>query len=378
MALRSAGFAGELVLLGAENHLPYDRPPLSKTVLTQGADPDLALGLEQSGVKVGLGVRATGLDLAARTLLTDAGPEPYDALVLATGAAPVLLPGGGPQLSLRTVEDALRLRERLAPGARVVLIGAGWIGAEVATAALALGCHVTCLEGLETPLAGPLGVEVGARFLPWWHDVDLSLGVRVREVVAEGVLLDDGELVPADVVLTAVGVRPETAWLAGSGLVIGPAGVPVDADRRTSDPNVYAVGDVASRWSDRLGAPVHGGHWDEAASGPTAVAATILGTPRGADEVPYFWSDQFGRKVQYVGQHRPEDTVVLREHADPEKWGAAWLDTEGRITAHLSIGFPRSMVQARAALAERRVIDPETCRDLTQPLAILEDAIKGR
>jgi len=357
VALRQAGHAGGIVLVGAEEHRPYDRPPLSKAVLTD-PDEDPDLGLDLDGVDLRLGVRATGLDLGGRTLGTDSGDVRYDALVLATGAEPVVLPGDGPQVTLRTKEDAVRVRAALVPGARIVLVGAGWIGAEVATAALAAGCDVVALEAGPAPLAGPLGPDVAARFLPWWAGVDLRTGVLVERVESGGVRLGDGSLVPADLVVSGVGVRPAVGWLQDSGLELTAGGVAVDGDGRTSDPHVFAVGDVASRHSPRLGERVHSGHWDEAVNGATAVANAVLGRPQGTDRVPYFWSDQFGRKVQYVGQHGALDTAVLREHDDPEKWGVAWLAEDGRLTAHLNVGFPRAMVRARAALEAGKVVDP--------------------
>lgn len=367
-ALRSAGYEGEILLIGDELHDPYDRPPLTKAFLQGEVDIDLGLGLADRGVVHVRGERATGLDLGERCVRTDCSSYAYGALVIATGAQPIRLPGDGPQVTLRTREDAENLRDALVPGARLVLVGAGWIGAEVATAALARGCRVTCVELGSTPLEGPLGPEVGERLRPWWSDVDLRTSTKVREVTMGGVLLADGELVPADVVVTGVGVRAETGWLADAGLAVECGALAVDADRRTSDPHVFAVGDVAARWSDVLGQRVHPGHWDEAVNGALAAARAIVGTPKASDDIPYFWSDQFGRKLQYVGQHRPADRVLIREHDDPGRWGAAWVDVDGRLTAHLSVSFPRAMVQARAAIAERRIIDPSRARSLTEPL----------
>ena len=367
VALRSAGFTGEIVLVGEELLAPYDRPPLTKACLHQEVDTDLGLGLAELGVDFAPGERAETLDLARRRVWTDRSARDYDFLVVATGARPVTLPGAGPQVTVRTATDADRLRRSMVPGARVVIIGAGWIGAEVATAALSHGCQVTCVELGSTPLEGPLGPTVGSRVLPWWADVDLRTSTAVREVTADGVLLADGELIGADVVVTGVGVRAETGWLAEAGLVVESGAVSVDMDRRTSDPFVFAVGDVAARWSDLLGQRVHAGHWDEAVNGAVAAASAIMGTPKAVDDVPYFWSDQFGRKLQYVGQHRPDDRVTLREHDDPARWGAAWTDAEGRLTAHLSVGFPRAMVQARAAIAERRIVDPGRVGSLVEP-----------
>ncbi len=171
--------------------------------------------------------------------------------------------------------------------------------------------------------------------------------------------MTDASLIPADLVVTGVGVRPASGWLVDSGLELSGGGVAVDSDGRSSDPRVFAVGDIAARHSPRLGERVHSGHWDEALNGAAAVARTIVGQPLGVDRVPYFWSDQFGRKVQYVGQHRPGDRVVFREHDDPAKWGVAWVDHAGHLTGHLNVGFPRSMVRARAALESGAVVDPE-------------------
>ena len=364
VALREAGFGGDIVLVGAEQHPPYDRPPLSKAALLSGGDTTFGYDFDALDVKVRWGEQAESLDLAERLVTTSRGGLFYDVLVAATGAHPVRLPGTGDQNLLRTRDDADRLRHKLEPGARVVIVGAGWIGAEVATAALARGCTVTCLEGAETPLAVQLGHEVASRFLPWWAAADLRCGVQVREVTPDGVVLPDGSSIAADVVVTGVGVRPATQWLTGSGLELD-RGVLVDCDRRTSDAHVYAVGDIASRWSPRYQSRVVGGHWDEAIHGPTAAAAAIVGAPKGIDDVPYFWSDQFGRKIQYVGQHSPDDHLVLRTSDDPAKWGAAWVGPDGVLRAHLSVGAPRAMANARAAIDQARRVDVESIRSLT-------------
>jgi NADPH-dependent 2,4-dienoyl-CoA reductase/sulfur reductase-like enzyme len=357
VALRAAGFSGSITLVGAEPHTPYDRPPLSKAVLATGEDTTLDYDFEALEVTLRLGERAQALDRTQQVVRTDMAEHPYDVLVLATGAEPVRLPGDGRQICLRTREDAAEVHAALVPGARVVLVGAGWIGAEVATAALAHGCSVACLEYAPVPLAAQLGPDVAPRLVPWWEGVDLRTGVRVAEMTAAGVRLGDDTVVPADLVVTGLGVRPATGWLATSGLELD-GGVAVDSDRRTSDPNVYAVGDVAARWSPRYAARVTGGHWDEAVNGPGAAAAAIVGAPKGVDDIPYFWSDQFGRKIQYVGQHAPSDRAVFRQHAtDPAKWGVAWLSSDDRLTAHLSVGFPKAVVRARAAIEDRRQVD---------------------
>lgn len=351
-ALRRAGFTGELVMVAAERHLPYDRPPLSKDVLRGERDrAGLPFDPEALAVRVRTGTRATGLDLARRRVETTDGAVDFDGLVIATGASPVRLPGDGPQFVLRTLEDAWALRERLRPGTRVVVVGASWIGAEVATAALAAGCRVTCLEAGPAPLAQALGERAGRVFQPWWEGVDLRLGTPVARVRDDGVELADGGTVPADVVITGVGVRPETAWLAGSDLVVD-RGVVVDEHLRASAPGVVAVGDVAARWSPRFGTRVVAEHWDDAANAPAvAVAALLAGEDAGDlpvyDPVPYFWSDQFGHKIQYVGHHGRHDRCEITDDG-----AVRWFDASGRLTAWLGVDRPRDLVAARRAVGQ--------------------------
>jgi NADPH-dependent 2,4-dienoyl-CoA reductase/sulfur reductase-like enzyme len=369
-ALRAAGYDGPITLVGAESSAPYDRPPLSKEGLLGELDTTLSPALADLGVTAHLGERAVALDPTARVVRTDRAEHGYDDLVVATGADPVRVPGAGDQLLLRTRGDAQRLREVLRPGARLVVIGAGWIGAETATAASTLGCRVVCVESAPAPLTVQLGEEIANRLAGWWSDVDLRCNTQVSEVGDGGVLLADGTIVDADVVVTAVGVRPAVGWLEGSGIRLD-GGVAVDADRRSSDPHVFAVGDAAARWSERLAARVRSGHWDEAVTGPSAVAAAITGSPQGRDDVPYFWSDQFGRKVQYVGQHTATCRAVLRTSDDPERWGMAWLAPDGRMTAHLSVSAPRAMAQARRAIETGLPVDPDLLPDLfARPLPL--------
>ncbi|EME56971.1 oxidoreductase [Rhodococcus ruber BKS 20-38] len=375
-ALRAEGFDGELELLCAESTPPYDRPPLSKSVLLEPQDTTFDVDYAALGVELRLGARARSLDTAARVVHTDAGAHSYDALVVATGAAPVTLPGAGRQLVLRTAADAERLRAELRPGARVVLVGAGWINAEIATTALSLGCSVTCVEAGPRPLAGPLGAQVAERLHAWWEGVDLRCGTGVGEITPGGLTLDDGTALPADVVVTGIGVRPDVGWLSGSGLEID-RGVVVDESLRTSDPSVFAVGDVAMRWSPRFGTRLGGEHWDEARTGPATVAGALLRpqSPPVFDPIPYFWSDQFGHKIQFVGYRSESDDMVVREGADG-KWGAAWFDAAGQLTAHLSVDSPRHMVQARMAIDRRAVVDPDAIRDLSAPLQAPAPAVK--
>ena len=357
--LRREGFEGSLTVIAAEPHPPYDRPPLSKEVLL-GTRDDSALRFDPVALTVDLrlGTPATSVDIAERVVRTAGSDLPYDGLVLATGATPVRLPGDGEQLTLRTVDDALALRSRLRPGARVVVIGASWIGAEVTTAALARGCHVLCVEAGPAPLAQALGTEIGEALLPWWRDVELHLETKVRAVTHGAVALADGWELPADVVVVGVGVRPETGWLASSGLELD-RGVVVDEHLRASAPGVVAVGDVAARWSPRWQTRLRVEHWDDAVMAPAVAAKTLLqpdGEPLPVhDPVPYFWSDQFGHKVQYVGHFTAADRMVWRGAGDerPENRGraVAWIDPHGRLTALLAIDRPKDVAQARRAIA---------------------------
>ena len=373
---RRQGFEGELTVLSAERHPPYDRPPLSKAVLLGDID-DTALRFDACALSVDLrlGTTATGVDVDARRVLTAAGDVAYDGLVIATGATPVRLPGHGEQLTLRTLDDALALRARLSPGARVVVIGASWIGAEVATAALARGCAVACVEAGPAPLAQALGTEVGTSLLSWWSDVDLRLDALVAEISPDGVRLADGAELPADVVVTGVGVRPETGWLAGSGLELD-RGVVVDEHLRASAPGIVAVGDVAARWSPRWRTRLRVEHWDDAIGGPAVAIASLLSdAPEPMhDPVPYFWSDQFGHKLQYIGHHTADDRLVRRGALDEPRRAVAWLDPDGRLTALLTVDKPKDLAQARKAIAAGLAPDPERLAD---PQVAIRDLYRG-
>jgi 3-phenylpropionate/trans-cinnamate dioxygenase ferredoxin reductase subunit len=368
--LREQGHTGRITLIGAEAHLPYDRPPLSKEVLTGAADAStLRVDYDALGVEVRRGVRATGLRPAERVVLTDAGDIPYGGLVVATGSQPVRMPGEGEQLTLRTLDDALTLRQRMQPGARVVVIGAGWIGAEVATAARARGCSVTCVELDPLPLERAMGPEVGKRILPWWDGIDLRMGTAVASVSPDGVELAAGETLPADVVVTGVGVRPATDWLADSGLELD-RGVVTDEWLRAG-PGVVAVGDVVAWWSRRYRTRMRVEHWDDASSAPNVAVAALLAPGLGDlephDPVPYFWSDQLGHKLQYVGRHTDRDRLLFREREDGS-WTALWLDEEDRLAAALIADLPRENVQAQMAILRGLVLDPDVLADPAVPL----------
>ncbi|MFI8239725.1 NAD(P)/FAD-dependent oxidoreductase [Streptomyces sp. NPDC085866] len=381
VALREQGFTGTVTLIGAEPHQPYDRPPLSKAVLLGKAEGSaFDVDFESLGVELRLGCEVLGVRPGDHELDTEAGPVPYDVLVLATGAEPITLPGteGVPGVHLlRTLDDAERLRPVLARQHAIVVVGAGWIGAEFATAAREAGCAVTVVEAADRPLAGALPPEVAAPMAAWYADsgAELRTRARVERVEPGEVLLADGTRLPADAVVVGIGARPATAWLAGSGIELGAHGeVVADAHLRTSVEDVYAVGDCASFPSARYGTRLLVHHWDNALQGPRTVAANILGeTPVVHDPVPYFWSEQFGRFVQYAGHHPAADRMVWRGDPAGPAWTVCWL-REDRLVALLAVGRPRDLAQGRRLIEAGRRMDPEA---LTDPARALKDATAG-
>ncbi|HWM37834.1 MAG TPA: FAD-dependent oxidoreductase [Streptomyces sp.] len=380
--LRDEGWPGAIRLIGNEPHQPYDRPPLSKAVLlgkTDDSSFDVDFGALDVELELGRGV--TGLRTAERLLETEAGAVAYDQLVIATGAEPVALPGseGVPGLYLlRTLDDAARLRPVLAARASVVVVGAGWIGAEFTTAAREAGCAVTVVEAAAQPLPGALPSEVTAHMREWYEQsgAELRTGVAVESVEQGGVLLADGTRVPADAVVVGIGSRPSTGWLAGSGIELDERGaIRADERLRTSVPHVYAVGDCASFPSARYGERLLVHHWDNALQGPRVVARNIAaeGLPDGEaegavyDPVPYFWSEQFGRFVQYAGHHRQEDELVRRGDPREAAWSVCWLQ-DGALTALLAVGRPRDLAQGRKLIERGQRVDGERLADAAVPL----------
>jgi 3-phenylpropionate/trans-cinnamate dioxygenase ferredoxin reductase subunit len=360
--LRARGFGGAVTLIGAETRPPYDRPPLSKKVMTgELDDSSLRAELESLSVDVRLGEAATAL--AGHVLRTDAAEHEWDALVVTTGACPVRLPGAGPQRVLRTVDDAHALRSVLTPGTSLAIVGAGWIGAELATAAATRGCEVTVLEAAATPLAAAIGTEVGGMTIPWYAEagVELRLAETVSSIEAGGIALGDGGWLAADVIVTAVGVRPAVSWLSGSDVRLD-NGVAVDGQLRTTVAGVFAAGDCASFWSARYGRQLRFEHWDVALHAPEVVAANMLGGSADYDPVPYFWSEQFGRMVQYVGWHGGADRIVWRGRPAEAKWAVCWL-AEDRLVAALTVGLPRDLIQARRLIEAGGLVDPGRLAD---------------
>jgi 3-phenylpropionate/trans-cinnamate dioxygenase ferredoxin reductase subunit len=378
--LRARGYPGAITMVGAESRPPYDRPPLTKKFMTgQLDDTTLAADPAALGLDLRLAEAATGVD--GGVLRTDRAEYPFDALVVVTGASPVGLPGGGGRQFLRTFDDACALRDALRPGTRLAVVGAGWIGAELATTARARGCHVTVVEAAASPLAGAIGGDVGSVTVPWYADagVDLLLGQPVESVEHDGLVLPGGGWLPADLTVVAVGVRPQVGWLAGSQVKLD-NGAAVDERLRTSAPGVYAAGDCAAFLSARYGRRLRVEHWDNALHAPRVVAASILGGDETYDPVPYFWSEQFGRMVQYAGHHSGADRLIWRGDPAGQTWAACWLAGPGpagpgaapgtgeRLVALLTVGRPRDLLQGRRAIAAGAPVDPARLADPDIPV----------
>jgi len=367
-ALRKGGFDGRLTLVGAEPHLPYDRPPLSKQVLAGEWDADRTLlrGADAYGdldLDLRLGLAATSLDVEAREV-TLAGSErlPFDGLVIATGASPRELPGT-PDLEgihlLRTLDDSLAIRSALAGGPHVVVVGAGFIGSEVAASCRGHGVDVTILEALPVPLSRALGPDMGRACVGLHedHGVTVRCGVAVAGFEGNGrveaIRLGTGEIVPADLVVVGIGVAPETTWLEGSGLELDD-GVLVDDTCATAVPGVVAAGDVA-RWpSGRYGTHLRVEHWTNAAEQGRAAGRRLLaddGTAERFDPVPFFWSDQYDTTIQFSGYARADDQVRVVRGSVEERSFVALYGDEDRCTGVLGFDQPRVVNQYRRLLA---------------------------
>jgi len=364
---RRAGFTGRITLAGAEEHLPYDRPPLSKEFLTADELPppvplcDPATLREQLHVDVRLGVAATALDPAGHTVWLGPDPLPYTRLVVATGATPRTLPGAESLAGvcpLRTLEDARHIRAALGPGTRLVVVGAGFIGSEVASSARQRGASVTIIEALPGPLRQPVGEEMGAVLsgLHARHGTELRCGVAVERFEGPGrveaVRLADGTRIGADLVVVGIGVTPNTGWLAGSGVRLGD-GVECDETLQTSAPSVYAAGDVASWPNPVAGARMRLEHWTIAAEQGGA-AGRNAADPAGARPyaaVPYFWSDWYGKRIQLAGIVADADEVTtVAGNLDGESFLVLYRRRD-RLAAALGLEQRAQMVRYRLLLS---------------------------
>jgi NADPH-dependent 2,4-dienoyl-CoA reductase/sulfur reductase-like enzyme len=372
-AARKTGYAGEITLIGAEEHLPYNRPPLSKEFLGADAPPDLAFRpqaelRDELGVDLRLGRCAVGLDTRARVVHLGGGDVPYSALVIATGAEARSLPatiGPGTErprgmCTLRTLDDARFVREALEAGARTVVIGAGFIGSEVASAARKRGLPVTVVEAAPVPLARSVGPDMG-KLLADLHDregTDLRLGAGVAQIEAAGgavggVVLTTGERIAADLVVVGIGAAPCTRWLTGSGVDLDPdGGVLCDETLATSAPGVYAAGDVCWWTSGLFGRRLRLEHWTSAAE-QGAIAgrnAVSPGEARAYDTVPYFWSDWYDSRIQFVGEPSGSAPEIIDTAWEGGKLLALYRRAD-RLAGALTVNRPALIMKLRRLIA---------------------------
>ena len=371
--LRTNGFAGALTIIGAETHMPYDRPPLSKNYLAGDWDADrIALrkpdDLSALNIKWMLGTSATSLHTDSSVVtLADGSQVPYDGLIIATGGLVRRLPNQ-PDIAgvhvLRTLDDATALRDELAEGVRVVVIGAGFIGLEVAATATKRGARVTVLEGLEAPLIRALGAETGTAIgaVHARNGVDIRCGVQVASINGDqcvsGVTLTNGDTIEADVVVVGIGVAPATQWCSDSGLTISD-GIVCDANLNAGPANVFVAGDVL-RWPNGMFKDIEPTmrveHWTNAAEQGAMAAKNLLATLRNEpmepySAVPFFWSDQFDARIQFLGRAFESSTVdVVAGDVAAGRW-CAMFSTNDRLTGVLGVSMPKLVMPSRAMLS---------------------------
>jgi 3-phenylpropionate/trans-cinnamate dioxygenase ferredoxin reductase subunit len=382
--LREEGFDGAVVLIGEEPERPYERPPLSKSLLLGDAEPDSTFVHEagwyaEHDVDLRTATLAVAVDRAARHLrLADGEVIGYDKLLLTTGCTPRALAVPGADLDgvlpLRTLSDSARIAAALVDGARIVIVGAGWIGLEVAAAARQRGATVTVVETADLPLQRVLGDEIARVFadLHRDHDVTFHFATQVREIRGDGrvcsVLLADGTELACDTVVVGVGVRPNTDLAEQAGLAID-NGIVVDEFLRTADPNIYAAGDVANAYHPLLGRHVRVEHWANALNSGPAVARTMLGQPVSYDELPYFYTDQYDLGMEYTGHVAPGDPVqiVIRGHVAKREFIAFWT-AGGRVLAGMNVNIWDVTPSIQQLIRSARPIDPVRLADADIPL----------
>jgi len=387
-ALRDNDFGGRIVLFCEEDHLPYERPPLSKEYLAgKKSLSDFTVHnsdwYRDHDVDLRLGVRVSSLDPAGHTVgLPDGTTISYDKLLLATGSASRHLPIPGSDAAgvhyLRTFGEAASLNSVLAEGISLAVVGAGWIGLEVASAARQRGVDVTVVEAAKQPLMAALGETVGEVFatLHRDHGVDLRLDAQVEEIPsaqdkATGLKLCDGSTVAADTVLVAVGAKPNVELAEQAGLSMSDGGVAVDASLRTSDPDIYAVGDIAAAEHPLFGVRIRTEHWANALKQPAVAVAGMLGRPGEYDELPYFFTDQYDLGMEYAGHAPSFDRVVFRGDVAGREFVAFWLDGDSRVLAGMNVNVWDVLDDVKALIRSKAPVDADELADPQSPLAEL-------
>ncbi len=381
--LRDEGFDGDIVLLGSESERPYERPPLSKGYLLGSDERDSvyvhAVGwYAENGVDLREGVTVAAIDRSARTVATSSGAQvSYDKLLLATGASPRRLnfPGSDREevLYLRTIADSDRLRSVFQPGTRVVVAGAGWIGLETTAAARAAECAVTVLEPQSGALTDQLGPELGAVFADVHraHGVEFRFGEKAVEFRPGMVVSSAGAEIPADVLVVGIGAAPNDDLAAQAGLETG-NGVLTDEALRTSDPDIFAAGDVANSFHPLLGRRVRVEHWANALNGGPAAARSMLGQAVRYDPVPYFYSDQYDLGMECAGLPSPGtyDQVLYRGDRDALEFIAFWL-SGGVVVAGMNVNVWDVSDDIQALIRAARPVDPARLTNPDIPLTDL-------
>ncbi|MGY4099994.1 NAD(P)/FAD-dependent oxidoreductase [Nocardia sp. R16R-3T] len=394
-ALRNNDFAGTVTLISAEDYLPYDRPPLSKQHLAgkkslEEFTVEPGQWYRDHHIDVRLGTEVGAIDPSAKTVtLPDGSTLGYDKLALATGSTPRRLPIPGMDArevyTLRTIGDSDSLITLFGSARRLVIIGAGWIGLEVASAARAADVAVTIVESAELPLLAALGPEMGQVFadLHRDHGVDLRFSAQVEAIttqqagsitthhgesdLATGVRLTDGTVIEGDAVLVAIGARPNIELAVNAGLATD-GGVLVDASLVTSDPNIVAVGDIADAQHPRLGRRIRVEHWANALNQPAVAAQTMLGKSASYDRLPYFFTDQYDLGMEYTGFAAPGEyaRVVVRGAVDKRQFVAFWLDADNRVLAGMNVNIWDVTDRIKELIGQQ--VDPQRLADTSTPL----------
>lgn len=387
-ALCDNNFDGRIVVFADEEQLPYERPPLSKEYLAgKKSLTDFTVRnsdwYRDNNVDLRLRTRVTDLDAVAHTVgLADGTTVGYDKLLLATGSASRHPPIPGSDAAgvyyLRTYEDAVALNSVLSEGASLAVVGAGWIGLEVAAGARQRGVDVTVVEAASQPLLAALGETVGEVFatLHRDHGVDLRLETQVEEITladgaATGLRTRDGSRIVADAVLVAVGAKPNTELAERAGLSMGDGGVLVDASLRTSDPDVFAVGDIAAAQHPLLGTRIRTEHWANALKQPAVAVAGMLGVPGEYAELPYFFTDQYDLGMEYAGYAPDFERVVFRGDVAGREFVAFWLDGDDRVLAGMNVNVWDVLDDVKALIRARTPVDVDQLRDPQSSLADL-------
>ena len=388
-ALRDSGFDGQITLFAEEQHLPYERPPLSKEYLA-GKKSLTDFTVQNSdwyrdhNVDLRLGSRASKLDPVEHTVaLADGITVQYEKLMLAMGSASRRPPIPGSDADavhyLRTYDDAVALDSVLTEGSSLAVVGAGWIGLEVAAAARQRGVTVTVVETAKQPLLAALGETVGEVFanLHRDHGVDLRLQAQVEEITtaqgrATGLKMRDGSTVAADAVLVAVGAKPNIELAEQAGLSMGDGGVLVDASLRTSDPDIYAVGDIAAAEHPLFGCRIRTEHWANALKQPAVAAAGMLGRPGEYAELPYFFTDQYDLGMEYVGHAPSFERVVFRGDVSGREFVAFWLDGDNRVLAGMNVNIWDVLDDVKTLIRSKAPVDADK---LTDPQSSLADLV---